>query len=148
MYNLIVVDMQVGFETAKVPRVISNAVKFIKKAVKDDANIIFVEYTGHGPTLIALKEACLSYEKQWYVYKDHDNGARRVRQIVEHAALDTSAFHYIGVNLCSCVLETTLTMSKTFKDSSHVLHKSAVNTCNACEFDKDLSLYTHVEVIE
>ncbi len=146
MYNLIVIDMQTGFSSAKEKWLIDNAVAIIKKAVEDDANIIFVEYLGYGPTLIRLKEVVIDHERVWTAYKDMDDGGRAIKEVVEHAGLDTSAFHYIGVNLCSCVLDTSRTLCGLF-DSDHKLFTAAANTCHDCNIDEDLAQYTHLELV-
>lgn len=147
MSNLIVVDMQEKFYSANVHWMRKNSLEIINRAKIDDANIIFLEFFGHGPTIKELKDAVKEHEKVWTLYKDCDDGGEHVISLIDHLELKSDRFDFIGVNLCACVLETTKTLTEHFKSSEFYLHEKAANTCRSCEKKKDLESYTHLEII-
>lgn len=107
-YTLCVIDMQAHFSAANGQRVIQSCKREIKKAMKDGATILFVEYDGYGPTLPALtglvKQA--GYKKVHTVLKQDNGGGKNVTDYLRQKHLTRANMRVCGVNTNYCVLAT------------------------------------------
>lgn len=107
-YTLCVIDMQAQFGAANGAKVQQSCVREIKKAMRDKATIVFVEYEGYGPTLPVLtnlvKDA--KYKKVHHVLKQSNGGGHQVANYLKTKHLTRSNIRVVGVNTSYCVLAT------------------------------------------
>lgn len=111
MYTLIVVDMQETFRASTRDRVRKNCLREVTQAVKDDAHIIFLEYSGQGPTIAELTAAL--HSKCAFKEKPGDDGSYEV----EHEVLLNKLpkhFKVCGVNTDCCVYATVRGLTSRF----------------------------------
>lgn len=107
-YTLCVIDMQAQFSASNGAKVQRSCVREIKKAMKDNATIVFVEFEGYGPTLPLLtnlvKDA--KYKKVHRVLKNTNGGGKEVAEYLRAKHLARSNIRVVGVNTSYCVLAT------------------------------------------
>ena len=104
--SLIVVDMQPQFESAKKRECVTNCIKQVKRAIKENAFIIFLEFGGFGDTHPRILKAIQSYANKCFIIKYEDCGSDQVRSALEKNKVKTSSYIMCGVNTCACVLQT------------------------------------------
>jgi len=112
MYTLVVVDMQAMFPDSLGKRVQDNCKRAIRKAVKNKAAIIFVEYKGYGPTLPCLTKLAKDYKKVYHTIKDKWDGSVQSINLVTKHNLVGSKFKVCGVYTDCCVQATVEGLSK------------------------------------
>ena len=107
-YTLCVIDMQASFGAANGAKVQQSCVREIKKAIKDNATIVFVEFEGHGPTLPLLTNLVKNakYKRAHYVLKNTNGGGKEVAEYLRAKHLTRSNIRVVGVNTSYCVLAT------------------------------------------
>lgn len=111
-YTLVVVDMQDTFSAANDARVRLNCSKEITKAMSAKAAIIFVEYSGQGPTLPGLTNLTIGYDLVFTTIKSGNDGSREVESVINDNDLPNDNIKVIGVNTDYCVLETVFGLSE------------------------------------
>ena len=103
MYTLVVVDMQAKFPDSLGKRVQDNCKRAIRKAVKNKAAIIFVEYSNYGPTLPSLTKLAKDYKKVYHTTKSAwDGSAHAIKLVTKHNLVGTR-FKVCGVYTDCCV---------------------------------------------
>jgi nicotinamidase-related amidase len=104
-YSLLLIDMQYYFEASRGARVQKACIREIKRAIRERATIIFVEFVGYGPTLPALtdivKEA--KYKKAHTIIKSVDDGSYEITQFLTKRHLPKMNLRVCGVNTEYCV---------------------------------------------
>ena len=113
MYTLVVVDMQTHFVTTENLEFTKNIQREINQAVQDEAQIVFVEYSGSGETLQDLVSLTKDYYRKHTIAKYHNDGSSEIQSLVEKESLSTD-FKVVGVNTDFCVKETVQGLSKKF----------------------------------
>lgn len=103
MYTLVVVDMQPGFNSAHGKRVRQNCLREIRKAVEDDAYIIFLEFSGYESTHPELMENL--HKRVAVLEKSDDDGSKEVEKEIRRNKLPTH-FKVCGINTDCCVAAT------------------------------------------
>lgn len=108
MYTLCVVDMQNEFKVQPYTRVADNSAREINKAVQDNANVIFVEYRGCGPTIEQLIKITrdIAYPRTYRVEKPGDDGSRPIIGEMRKHGLPDHHIKVVGVNTDCCVYRT------------------------------------------
>jgi nicotinamidase-related amidase len=117
IYTLLVVDMQDCFNAANSPRLIKKVSESIKKAIKDRAHIIFLEYLDSGTTHTVLKSLVKNYQKAHFVIKRGDDGSEEVRHTLRSNRIRTKNFKVTGVNTDCCVQRTVAGLVTLIPDS-------------------------------
>lgn len=119
-YTLCVIDMQAYFTSANGKKVQQSCVREIKKAMKDQATILFVEYSGYGPTLPVLTNLTkkVKYKKVHRVLKHANGGGLNVVNYLRKKHLTRSNMRVCGVNTNYCVLATVQEINKHLENSN------------------------------
>ena len=121
---LLIIDMQIHFDTAHKKETIANCIDLIKMAIMDKLPIIVLEYEYNGRTLEALREYLDLYPNVFYQTKDEDDGADRVVDLVEEEGLEIDEFIVCGVNLGACVASTVRTLSQEYNYKIDLIQKA------------------------
>lgn len=108
-FTLLVIDMQDYFSASHSERVQRACIREIKRAIREKATIIYVEYEGYGPTIPQLTDVTSSakYRKAYHVIKDDDDGGQEVIDFLKEKHLPRLKLRVCGVNTDYCVLATT-----------------------------------------
>lgn len=114
MYTLAVIDMQEDFlqrithNKKSTKRVIDNCKAEIAKAIKDKANILFVEYSNYGETIADLTDLAkkAKYKKHFHTVKADDNGAAEISDSIKTHRLTQDKIKICGINTEYCVYAT------------------------------------------
>lgn len=119
-YTLCIIDMQDSFTTSRGLEVQRACKREIRKAMRDKANILFVEYNGYGPTLPLLTDLVKSakYKKAFHVIKYSDGGGKEVDQFLKHRHMPRKNLRVVGVNTGYCVASTVEELAVRMKKSS------------------------------
>src|SRR5574337_1932066 len=119
-YSLIVVDMQDYFLASRLKRVQNNCIREIKKAMDDNATIVFVEFDGYGPTIPQLTSLVKNkkYKKSHTVLKNMDDGGQPIHKLLVKRHLPRRNLKVCGVNTQYCVLSTIEGLMSRLKESS------------------------------
>jgi nicotinamidase-related amidase len=107
-YSLIIVDMQKEFHASRFNRVQRNIRTEIRKAIKDEAPILFVEYDCYKPTIPSLTKPVkeVSYKKAFHVRKARNDGSQEIDKALRKNKLPRKYLRIMGINTDCCVLET------------------------------------------
>jgi len=107
-YTLIIVDMQACFSASTKKTVQRNCQIEIRKAIKNNANIVFLEFEGYGPTLSSLTDivADANYSKNYRAIKPINDGSESVLSLLRKKKLPRTNFRVCGVNTDCCVYST------------------------------------------
>lgn len=110
MYCLVVVDMQPAFVAAKCDVTTKRIIALIRKAKRDRADIVILEYGGYGETRLDIVSEVANYPHVKFATKHTDDGSSEV-------LLNTSfqKFFVCGVNFTACVYETCMGLAKAGK---------------------------------
>lgn len=121
-YTLIIVDMQEHFldKLSNTNKVISNCQSEIKRALENNATIIFVEYAGYKPTHYHLTNLVRSYRKCYSIKKNHDYGQHVIMDLLEKNPEIPRSFRFCGLNTEFCVYETVFGFLYLTKDQNRV----------------------------
>ncbi len=131
MYTLVVVDMQSPFTASRKPSVVKQCQTLIKKAVKDKAAILFVEYQDYGKTDTALTKLAKDYQRAYHVIKNNDDGSREVIKTINAKRLPKQNLRVCGVNTAYCVLATVLGLTKRLHNTKIEVVAKACNSCTS-----------------
>lgn len=104
-YTLVIIDMQEGFYVKSRMPVTSACALEIKKAIKNDARILFVEYEGFGPTLKKLKALTKGYPKTSVIKKENDDGSYELMCAINKRKYPKTV-KITGINTSYCVHDT------------------------------------------
>jgi len=127
-YTLVVVDMQAQFPDSMDKRVQENCKRAIRKAVKDKAAIIFLEYDDYGPTLPCLTSLAKKYKKAYHAVKCEWDGSPQSLNLIKKYKLADSHFKVCGVYTECCVQATVYGLSNKFPKSKINLLGGACNS--------------------
>lgn len=105
-YSLIVVDMQPQFSSSQNEVTLNRVEELVKKAVEDNAGIVFLEFYGYGKTNSRLLNIVKGYENSHICIKKENNGAKQVHESIIHYNLPYHTFKVCGVNTNYCVRQT------------------------------------------
>jgi len=129
MYTLVVVDMQAKFPDSLGKRVQDNCKRAIRKAVKNKAAIIFVEYKGYGPTLPCLTKLAKDYKKVYHTVKNEWDGSSHSLELVKMHSLSASKIKVCGVYTDCCVAATVQGLSnKLSRSKIELLSRACAST--------------------
>ena len=131
-YSLIVIDMQEYFEAACDTETQRACKKAIRKAMKDNATILLVEYRGCGRTAATLAGLVDGYKNAHVVKKSDDNGGYEVVRKLRKKRLPRSTLRICGVNTDACVEATVYGIKKNMKNRLPEIQVLA-DACNSCE---------------
>lgn len=92
----------------------------IKKAIRDKAAIIFVEFEGHGTTLPVLTDLVKKarYHRSFHVLKGMDDGSNKIQYCIMKKHLPRLNMRVCGVNTNYCVKSTVKGLSQKFEHST------------------------------
>jgi nicotinamidase-related amidase len=119
-YTLCVIDMQDRFSASKGTSVRKACAREIKTAMKNNATVVFVEYSNYGPTLPMLTDLVkkAKYSKAHTVLKHADGGGDVVAKYLRDKHLTRANLRVVGVNTNYCVMATVQGMSTHLKYSN------------------------------
>lgn len=134
-YTLCVIDMQNYFNASKGKRVRNSCIREIKKAIKDKATILFVEYNNYGPTLSLLTDITqkAKYKKAYHVIKYSDDGGQEINDFIVSRHLPRLNFRMCGINTPYCVRATVSKLASLRKNSNIQLVADACDSNNRRE---------------
>ena len=122
--------MQKNFLASNNKFTIKNCKKLIKKALNDNAPILFVEYRGYDSTnkklLNVIKNNKKYYSNIYVVKKSEDNGASDISKFVDSYNLPKN-FVICGVNTSFCITKTIIGLSEKYPNSKIKFVKKASN---------------------
>jgi nicotinamidase-related amidase len=136
LYTLCVIDMQDYFAAAHRNGVRKACIREIKKAMRNNAAILFVEYNNYGPTIELLTNLTKSakYKKTYHVIKYCDGGGYEVTEFIKKNHLPKLNIRVCGVNTDYCVLATVLGINRRWQDTKiHVV----ADACDSTDSHKD-----------
>jgi nicotinamidase-related amidase len=105
-YTLCVIDMQPHFVATTMQRAKQACAREIRKAIRDKAPILFVEYAHYGPTLPELTDLTKKYHRTYHVTKASNNGGKEVMEFLTQKHLPKLNLRVVGVNTDYCVAQT------------------------------------------
>lgn len=108
MYTLCVIDMQQYFLNNGNDVSVEGVAREIRQAIKDDADILFVEYQGCGDTVPNLTDLVkhLGSTKVHKVVKSGDDGSEDIMEKINREDLKSDHLKVVGVNTDCCVYRT------------------------------------------
>lgn len=138
MPTLVVVDMQPQFSnsTCKITR--AACVREVKYAVKNNHNIVFLEFGGWGKTTSMLTDLTADYPHAVTLLKHQMDGSEEIKQHFEKKNKRPKKFHVCGVNGDQCVYETIRGMKRHFPKSKIIAVLDAINA--SCSKDSQRHL--------
>jgi nicotinamidase-related amidase len=100
--------MQKTFTASTLKSVQRGCISEIKKAIKQNAPIVFVEYKSYGKTVEKLTQLVskTNYTNVYTITKMSNNGAREIDKLLREKRLPKNHLRVCGVNTDCCVLET------------------------------------------
>jgi nicotinamidase-related amidase len=139
-YVLLIIDMQTKFDAAHSDYTQSYCVKEIKKAIKLNAVVIFVEYNNSGDTVKLLTDVVkkAKYDKAFTIVKYDDDGSQVIDKFLKKKRFPRTHYRVCGVNTDACVIETVYGLSDMY--SKKPLIEVVKKACN--------SQYCHQEGID
>jgi len=120
MYTLVVVDMQPQFRSSQNQTTKKSVNNLLKKAVKDKAAIIFLEFGGYDRTDSELMATVQGYKRAFYRTKHENDGSDEVLETIQKQALPRRKLKVCGVNTNYCVRETVEGLIDKFNDKSGI----------------------------
>lgn len=123
-YSLIIVDMQCFFPAANGQRVQKSCVREIKKAMRDRATILFVEFSNYGSTIPLLTDLTKNakYKKAYTITKYMDDGSYEIAEFLNKRHLPKMNLRVCGVNTEYCVNHTVKGLSLRLRNTNiHVV---------------------------
>lgn len=117
------IDLQYGFSSANDPQIIQVAREEVKRAVKFNYGIIFLQYEKHGPTFSEIKSAANGYYKKKVVHKNSDDGAVEVLDAAFYEGFSTNIFRICGVYTELCVYDTVKSLTELSPSSNIIIRK-------------------------
>ena len=152
-YTLCVIDMQNYFPASKGKRVRAACVREVRKAIKEQATILFVEYKNYGPTLPLLTNITkrVKYKKAHHVLKDSDDGSQKITAFIKARHLARLNMRVCGVNTPYCVQSTVSGLTKKWKNSTiHLVADACDSSYSKSEHTyalKHMATYPNVKVV-
>lgn len=121
--------MQLSFHASHNKRTQLACVREIKKAIRDKAAIIFVEYEHHGPSLPVLTNVVkkANYHRVIHLLKNEDDGSQRVINLLRKKHLPILNLRICGVNTRYCVHDTVKGLSFKLPNSTIKVISDACN---------------------
>lgn len=128
---LLIIDMQASFDASLDPKVQRSCIREIKKAMREQAPIVFVEYSGHGSTISELTDVVeqAHYKKVHHVLKHDDDGSDVIVEFLRKKHLPRSNLSVVGVNSNWCVRSTVAGLTYLLKSATIKVIADACN-CN------------------
>lgn len=107
MYTLVVVDMQAKFPRSLEGDTLLHCKRAVQKAIKNKADIVFLEFSNYGPTLPALTKLTKNYKRAYHATKGEWDGSMQTLHLANEFGLNTNKFRVCGV-YTECCVEATL----------------------------------------
>lgn len=146
-YTLVVIDMQRHFDASNKLSVQKDIAKQIKKAIKERAGIIFVEYAGCGLTHSVLTDLAENYERGYTIKKYNDDGSAEVLDCLTDNKLPKSRIKICGVNTPYCVKSTAIGLSEELPKSKLQIISKSCNSDSSSGHRYGLSLLRKIQNI-
>lgn len=127
MPSLIIIDMQLCFETARDQNIIYIIGGEIEYAKAKNYDIIVVESKHQGPTISYLKNLIQDYRQFACATKDQNDGSLVIKNALKNNRFDNSELYVCGVNIEFCVKDTVIGLIKKFENSKIKVIKPACN---------------------
>lgn len=103
MYTLVVVDMQAKFPRSLEGTTLLHCKRAVQKAIKNRADIVFLEFNNYGPTLPALTKLTQGYDRVFHASKGDWDGSPQTLLLAKQHNLRTNKFRVCGVYTECCV---------------------------------------------
>lgn len=123
MYTLAIIDIQnefldrfISFKKST-ERLIKNIKSEIEKAKNDNADILFVEYSGYGKSIKQLLDLTKNYPRTFYVKKSNDDGSTEIKKHILTHKLHVNNIKICGINTEYCVYYTVTGLIRAMKKS-------------------------------
>jgi nicotinamidase-related amidase len=129
-YTLVVVDVQPTFDGHD--RILKPVAALVRKAKKDNAPIIFLEFCGRGKTCRGVKR--YAGAKKYTVIKSTQDGSKEVANICKHYKLPTNIVA-CGLYISACVRDTVVGLNR--QGFRVQLHKDACTDFESANYTKD-----------
>lgn len=147
-YTLCVIDMQYYFGASRNAKVQNGCKKAIRKAMRDDAAILFVEYATCGRTVPTLVALTYGYKMAHLVIKTDDDGSGDIIKTIQHMKLPANHIKICGVNTDYCVLDTTRGLKESCPKSTKIeVIADACNSNSGCNGHED-ALYDLKHIVK
>ncbi len=132
-YTLCIIDMQQKFLNSLLlndyDNIIDRISKDIKLAIKNNANIIFLEYECFGNTIKELLYLVRDYDKAYRRIKYDDDGSEELIDVLISNKINTKNIKFCGINTDCCVYSTVSGFIHSMKNSYN--YEVLVKSCNS-----------------
>lgn len=141
------VDLQPDFTASKKPSIIKAAQEEVRRAIRFNYGIVFLEYDGFGDTLPEVKRLASGYKNQITILKDDDDGGHDVVDGVFKNGLKLNQVRVCGVNTDMCVHDTIRTIVNLSPASKIIIRKDGCGSSAKNDFTK-FKNYKNVKIID
>lgn len=148
-YTLVVVDVQKEFLHKCSMSVKRNISACVKQAVKDNAGIVFLEFTDCGKTIYSLRRKVSKYKNAYFIEKSVEDGSDEVHWSINENKFPPTKIKVVGAYTDHCVKQTVFGLSKMFPTSNIEVIKRACHNyydCAQMSFD-DMNKLKNVKVL-
>jgi nicotinamidase-related amidase len=130
------IDLQHGFKAADNPRIIKAAQEEVRRAIRFNYGIIFLQYWGFGPTFPEIKHIARNYDNKITVQKNDDDGGANVLDAAFEKGFNLNKFRVCGVNTDMCVYDTIYSLTHLSPASKILVRKDGCGSCCKNDFGK------------
>lgn len=141
------IDLQNGFIDNVSPKVIKVAQEEVRRAMRYNYDILFLEYWGYGPTIKEIKGLTKNYDKRVTVKKWSDDGGINVLDAIQEHNLSGKKIRVSGIYTDLCVHDTIRTLSEYSPSSEIFIRKDGCDSIYSNSFRKFKS-YKNVKLIK
>lgn len=132
MYTLVVVDMQAKFPRSLEGNTLLHCKRAVQKAIKNKADIVFLEFKNYGPTIPSLVKLTKGYKRAYHAEKGEWDGSMQTMHLAKEYSLNTKKFRVCGVYTECCVDATLQGLREKNKTSKfELLHKACGATSDS-----------------
>lgn len=105
--DLVIIDMQTDFINPSIhKKLIGNISYLIRRAIRNEQNIFFVEFSGSGHTVRRLQEEAEQYENKHFVVKTGEDGSNELCKTFKRLNIEPAKLDICGVHWNHCVFNT------------------------------------------
>lgn len=117
------IDIQPGFAAAADHGLIKVAQEEVKRAMRYNYGIVFLEYKGHGETFSQIKNIAHDYDNKITVEKNTDDGGLDVLDAAFQHNLSVNHIRVCGVYTGMCVYHTLFSLTSLSPSSKVLVRK-------------------------
>lgn len=147
-YTLLIIDMQKKFYAARDKNVQESCKKYILRAIKNRASIIFIEFSNHGPTIPCLTRLVKNYDKVFFTTKNEWDGSKHSLTVMNNYKLNKNKLRVCGVFTDCCVLATVQGLVKKSPTSKIEIISSACGGISPISHNRSIAKMLKLENVK